>query len=67
METSELTYRGRSEREIFPEQEIHAKRGYADTTMSAASKLLTLTRLNSVSFSRLAELRALYSADYVGV
>ena len=44
METSELTYRGRSEREIFPEQRIHAKRGYADTTMSAASKLLNPTR-----------------------
>ena len=42
----------------FIYKKIHAKRDYADTTMSAASKLLTLTRLNSVSFSRLAELRA---------
>ena len=33
-------------------QKIHAKRDYADTTMSAASKLLTFARLNSVSFSR---------------
>ena len=58
METSELTYRGRSEREIFPEQEIHAKRGYADTTMSAASKLLNPTRftLYRLQGSRIAHL-----------